>query len=50
MIRIRVVFDTRPEVKDLRPFGIYAGSPLKWIEARSRRLLELEKRYLAYSG
>jgi len=57
MTRIRVVFDARPEViervlvaKDLEPFGIYAGSPLKRIEARSRRLLELEKQYLAASG
>ena len=32
--------------KDLEPFGIYAGSPLKKIKARSRRLLELEKLYL----
>jgi len=33
--------------KDLEPFGIYAGSPLKRVKARSRRLLELEKLYLA---
>lgn len=33
--------------KDLEPFGIYAGSPLKKIKARDKRLLELEKHYLA---
>jgi galactoside O-acetyltransferase len=33
--------------KDLEPFGIYAGSPLKRIKARDKRLLELEKHYLA---
>lgn len=33
--------------KDLEAFGIYAGSPLKRIKARSRRLLELERQYLA---
>lgn len=36
--------------KDLEPFGIYAGSPLKRVKSRSRRLLELEKLYLASSG
>lgn len=57
MIRIRVVFDARPEVierapvvKDLEAFDIDAGSPLKRIKARSRRLLELEKRYLDSGG
>ncbi|MFZ1829930.1 MAG: hypothetical protein WAW42_14480 [Candidatus Competibacteraceae bacterium] len=57
MTRIRVVFDAHPEMiervpvaKDLGPFGIYAGSPLQRIKARSQRLLELEKQYLAYSG
>ena len=57
MIRIRVVFDARPEVierapvvKDLEAFDIDAGSPLKRIKARSPGLLELEKQYLASSG
>ena len=36
--------------KDLELFGIYAGSPLKRIKARSQRLLELKKQYLAASG
>ena len=36
--------------KDLEPFGIYAGSPLKRVKARSQRLLELKKQYLASSG
>lgn len=36
--------------KDLEAFGIYAGSPLKRVKARSQRLLELEKPYLASSG
>lgn len=36
--------------KDLEPFGIYAGSPLKRVKAWSQRLLELEKQYLASSG
>ncbi|MFZ1829926.1 MAG: acyltransferase [Candidatus Competibacteraceae bacterium] len=36
--------------KDLEAFGMYAGSPLKRIKARSQGLLELEKPYLAYSG
>jgi galactoside O-acetyltransferase len=33
--------------RPLEPFGLYAGSPLKWIKSRSNRLLELEKLYLA---
>ncbi len=33
--------------KDLEPFGIYAGQPLKKIKVRSTRLLELEKLFLA---
>ncbi len=33
--------------RPLEPFGIYAGSPVKRIKPRSRRLLELEKLYLA---
>lgn len=33
--------------KDLEPFGIYAGSPVKKIKSRSTHLLELEKDYLA---
>ena len=36
--------------KDLEPFGIYAGSPLKRVKARSQHLLELEKQYLASSN
>lgn len=36
--------------KDLEPFGIYAGSPLKRIKERSQRFLDLEKRYLALGG
>lgn len=36
-------------VKDLEPFGIYAGSPLKRVKARSQRLLALERQYLATS-
>lgn len=32
--------------KDLEPFSIYAGSPLRWIKSRSKGLLELEKLYL----
>ncbi len=36
--------------KDLEAFGIYAGSPLKRIKARSLRLLELEKQYLSTFG
>lgn len=31
--------------KNLMPFGIYAGIPLKWIKSRSPRLLEIEKIY-----
>lgn len=57
MIRIRVVFDARPEVierapvvKDLEAFDIDAGSPLKRLKARSQRLLALEKQYLASGG
>lgn len=57
MSRIRVVFDARLEVierapvaKDLEAFGIYAGSPLKRLKARSQRLLALEKQYLASGG
>ena len=34
---------------DLAPYGIYAGSPLKRIKDRSRRLLGLEKTYLENS-
>ena len=33
--------------KNLEPFSIYAGSPLKRLKSRSKRLLELEKQYLA---
>lgn len=36
--------------KDLEPFGIYAGSPLRRVKSRSRRLLELEKLYLVVAG
>ncbi len=57
MIRIRVVFDARPEVierapvvKDLEAFDIDAGSPLKRLKARSQRWLALEKQYLASGG
>jgi galactoside O-acetyltransferase len=32
--------------KDLEPFSIYAGSPLRLIKSRSKRLLELEKQYV----
>ena len=32
--------------KDLEPFGIYAGAPLKRIKSRSRGLLNLETSYL----
>lgn len=55
--KILVVFGARPEAikrapvaRDLEAFGIYAGSPLKRIKARSQRLLALEKRYLASGG
>ena len=57
MIRIRVVFDARPEVierapvvQDLEAFDIDAGSPLKRIKARSQRWLELEQQYLSTFG
>lgn len=29
--------------KDLEPWGVYAGSPARWIRERSKKLLELEK-------
>jgi galactoside O-acetyltransferase len=36
--------------KDCRAFGIYAGSPAKFIKDRKRDLLELEKAFLAENG
>lgn len=34
-------------LKSTEPWGIYAGSPAKRIKERSKRLLELEKQFLA---
>ena len=36
--------------KDCKTFGIYAGSPAKFIKDRKRDLLELEKDFLAHLG
>lgn len=35
--------------KDLKPFSIYAGVPIKWIKSRNRRLLDLEIDYTSVS-
>ncbi|MCK4620870.1 MAG: acyltransferase [Desulfuromonadales bacterium] len=36
--------------KDCKAFGVYAGSPAKFIKERKRDLLELEKAFLANLG
>jgi galactoside O-acetyltransferase len=36
--------------KDCRAFGIYAGSPARFIKERKRDLLELEKHFLSLPG
>ena len=33
--------------KNLDAWGVYAGSPARYIKARSKRVLELEKQLLA---
>lgn len=32
--------------RDLEPFGVYAGSPIRRLKDRSRRLLDLEREFL----
>lgn len=34
----------------LRPWGIYAGIPCKWVKERRKDLLELEKLFLEREG
>ena len=35
--------------KELEPFGIYAGVPLKRLKSRNRQFLDLEKLYISSS-